>query len=243
MTKKRQTVPEDDGQFQDVAHEYARAAWKARHPRSFTWMGAPIEQMPDDLMRIQELIYQIQPTVIIETGVQFGGSLLFYASLLQLIHEEAEWQLIGIDNHLLQEAQVVIERSALGRNVILIEGDSSASQTLEKIKRQVYPGWHRLVILDSDHRYEHVRAELEAYAPLVTVGSYLVVCDTIMADLADEDESWAEDNPARAIADFLATHPEFVQETPARPSDRSRAFGEASHWPGGYLKRIAADRG
>lgn len=240
MTKRKASAAteNDPGAFQQIAQEYSLSVWRARHNRSWTWMGAAIEQMPDDLMRIQELIFHLKPTVIIETGVQFGGSVLFYASLLHLIHEEAEWQVIGIDNKLLQEVQVAVERCGMARKIVLIEGNSITPQTIERVKRQAYPGWHTMVILDSDHRYAHVLAEMEAYAPLVTVGSYLIVCDTIQAEMTDENEAWDTDNPVRAIADFLKGHPEFVQETPARPHDRSEAYGEASHWPNGYLRRL-----
>lgn len=220
--------------FQTQSKAYALDAWRQRHARSMTWLGAPIEQMPEDLIRIQELIVQVKPAVIVETGVQWGGSVLYYASLLQLVGNGI---VVGIDTCLHHEALTAVEQSSVRDRIWLKEGDSADPDIARRVRSFVGERAPCMVILDSDHRCAHVLAELEHYAPLVTPGSYVVVCDTIMADLTDENPAWDTDNPAQAIAEFLQDHPEFEAVTPARPYDKSRTRAEVSHWPGGYLRR------
>ena len=222
--------------FPTQSKAYALEAWRQRHARSMTWLGAPVEQMPEDLIRIQELIVQVKPAVIVETGVQWGGSVLYYASLLSLIGNGI---VVGIDNHYRPEASAAIEQSSVKDRIWIREGDSADPDIARRIRSFVGERAPCMVILDSDHRFAHVLAELEAYAPLVTPGSYAVVCDTIMADLEDENPDWLTDNPAAAIDTFLSTHPGFARVQPLRPYDQSRSHGSVSHWPGGYLKRHA----
>jgi len=143
-------------------------------------MGRPIIQLPEDIVRIQEVIYALQPDVIIETGVAHGGSLVFYASLFSAM---GKGRVIGVDIEIRPHNRRAIEAHPLSRLITLIEGSSIEPETIARVKAQIRLGEKVMVILDSNHTRDHVRAELEAYAPLVAIGSYIVACDGIVRDL------------------------------------------------------------
>lgn len=224
--------------FEAISREWVRVGWNQKYPYTFSWLGRPVIQLPEDMIRMQEVIFQVKPDVIIETGVAHGGSLIFYSSLCKAIEKG---RVIGIDIEIRPHNRAAIEAHPLSDRITLIEGSSTAPEIVAQVKSQVQPGETVLVILDSNHTYAHVANELEAYADLVSPGSYIVATDGIMYDLADVPRGqaeWATDNPTWAARDFAAKHPEFVIEQPAWPFNESELEQNITHWPGAWLKRV-----
>jgi cephalosporin hydroxylase len=168
--------------FEAISREWVRVGWNQKYQYTFSWMGRPVIQLPEDMIRMQEAIFQIKPDVIIETGVAHGGSLIFYSSLCKAMEKG---RVIGIDIEIRPHNRAAIEAHPLSDRITLIEGSSTAPEIVNQVKSLVKPGETVLVILDSNHTYAHVADELEAYADLVTPGSYIVATDGIMYDLAD----------------------------------------------------------
>lgn len=225
--------------FAAASRAWLRASWDVKHVYGFSWLGRPIIQLPEDIIRIQELIYSLKPDVVIETGVAHGGSLIFYASLFKVMNKG---RVIGIDVEIRPHNRKAIEAHELFPLITLIEGSSIAPSTFAQVQQLIVPGERVMVILDSNHSYKHVMTELELYAPLVSVNSYVVVCDGIMEMLPGAPRSqpdWGTNNPSRAARDFAKSRPEFVIEAPARVFDESNGAGSLTYWPDGYLKRIA----
>lgn len=223
--------------FEAISRQWVRVGWNQKYQYTFSWMGRPVIQLPEDMIRMQEVIFQIKPDVIIETGVAHGGSLIFYSSLCKAMEKG---RVIGIDIEIRPHNRAAIEAHPLSDRITLIEGSSTAPEIVAQVKSLVKPGETVLVILDSNHTYAHVYDELEAYADLVTTGSYIVATDGIMFDLADVPRGvpgWATDNPTFAARDFVANHPEFVVEQPAWPFNESELEHNITHWPGAWLKR------
>ncbi|HAR65257.1 MAG TPA: hydroxylase, partial [Lentisphaeria bacterium] len=200
--------------FAIVSKLWLRVGWDTKYVYSFAWMGRPIIQLPEDMMRIQEVIYQVKPTVVIETGVAHGGSLIFYASLLSAM---GGGRVVGIDIEIRAHNRAAIEAHEMFPHITLIEGSSIDQGIVDQAAALIGPDDRVLVMLDSNHTRDHVRAELERYAPLVTKDSYIVAADGIMQDLSDAprgSEDWTWNNPAEAAQEFVATHSEFVLEEP-----------------------------
>jgi cephalosporin hydroxylase len=200
-------------------------------------MGRPIIQLPEDMVRTQEVIHRVQPDVILETGVAHGGSLIFYASLCKAL---GRGRVIGIDIEIRPPNRQAIESHPLASFITLIEGSSTAPSTVARAKALIKPGERVLVLLDSNHTRQHVLDELAAYHDLVTPGSYIVATDGIMKDLDDVPRGqagWSHDNPTQAAIEFAAQHPEFVVEQPAWPFNESGLSRNLTHWPGAWLKR------
>ena len=223
--------------FEAVSAAWLRCGWDVKYVYSFTWLGRPVIQLPEDMIRMQELIWRVQPDVIVETGVAHGGSLIFYASLFAAM---GRGRVIGVDIDIRRANRDAIAQHPLGGRVSLVEGDSAAPATLAEVKRLLGPGERVLVVLDSHHGRDHVRAELDAYAPLVAPGSYMVACDGIMADLAGaprSEPSWAWDNPVSAIESFVADHPDFAAEEPAFAFNEGQVRARVTYWPRCFLRR------
>ncbi|CAN5169501.1 CmcI family methyltransferase [soil metagenome] len=225
--------------FETLSRQWVRVGWNQKYQYTFSWMGRPVIQLPEDMLRMQEVIHRLRPDVIIETGVAHGGSLVFYASLCKAMDKG---RVIGIDIEIRQHNRSAIEAHPLAGFITLVEGSSTAPEIIAKARSLVKPGETVLVILDSNHTYAHVADELEAYCDLVTPGSYIVATDGIMFDLADVPRGtagWTTDNPTFAARDFAAKHPEFVIEQPAWPFNESALQHNITHWPGAWLKRKA----
>ncbi|WP_349573390.1 cephalosporin hydroxylase family protein [Azotobacter salinestris] len=223
--------------FEEISRQWVRVGWNQKYPYTFSWMGRPVIQLPEDMIRMQEVIFQVQPDVIIETGVAHGGSLIFYSSLCKAMDKG---RVVGIDIEIRPHNRAAIEAHPLSDRITLIEGSSTAPEIIAQVKALVEPGEKVLIILDSNHSYAHVMGELEAYADLVTPGSYIVATDGIMFDLADVPRGaaeWASDNPMWAARDFAARHQGFVIEQPAWPFNESELAQNITHWPGAWLKR------
>lgn len=223
--------------FEAISRQWVRVGWNQKYQYTFSWMGRPVIQLPEDMLRMQEVIFQLKPDVIIETGVAHGGSLIFYSSLCKAMEKG---RVIGIDIEIRPHNRAAIEAHPLSDRITLIEGSSTAPEIVAQAKAMVKPGETVLVILDSNHTYAHVLDELEAYAELVSPGSYIVATDGIMYDLADVPRGvpgWTTDNPTFAARDFAAKHPEFVIEQPAWPFNESELDQNITHWPEAWLKR------
>ncbi|MHB8646959.1 MAG: cephalosporin hydroxylase family protein [Thermomicrobiales bacterium] len=214
------------------------AGWGLGYAYTFTWMGRPMIQLPEDMIRTQEVIYRVKPDLIIETGIAHGGSLIYYASLCKAMEHG---RVVGVDIEIRPHNRQAIEAHELFPYITLIEGSSTAPEIVAQVRSLVPPGTSALVILDSNHTKQHVLDELHVYADLVTPGSYIVVTDGIMKDLVGAPGAgpdWAENNPFAAARAFLAGHPEFVLEQPPWPFNESRGLRDnVTYWPGAWLRR------
>lgn len=224
--------------FSRLSRVWLRMGWVLKYPYSFTWMGRPVIQLPEDLLRIQEVIYRVKPDVVIETGVAHGGSLVFYASLFRAL---GRGRVVGIDVAIRPANRAALERHELFPLITLIEGSSIDPEAVAAVRSLVSPSDRVLVVLDSDHSKAHVRTELETYAPLVSVGSYIVATDGIMEDLHDAPRghpAWNHDNPKRAAEEFLVQHPEFdLEDPPPFLFNEGDIQEPLTYWPNAYLKR------
>ena len=224
--------------FEIISRQWVRVGWNQKYQYTFSWMGRPVIQLPEDMLRMQEVIFSTQPDVIIETGVAHGGSLIFYSSLCKAMEQG---RVIGIDIEIRPHNRQAIEAHPLNDRITLIEGSSTAPDIVAQVKALVQPGEKVLVILDSNHSYAHVMAELQAYACMVTPGSYIVSTDGIMGDLADVPRGapgWVTDNPTCAARDFAGQHPEFQIEQPGWPFNESELDQNITHWPAAWHKRL-----
>jgi cephalosporin hydroxylase len=221
------------------AAAFMQASTVPKYSYNFAWMGRPIIQYPQDIVAMQELIWALQPDLIIETGIAHGGSLVFSASMLELnaaCGGPADARVLGIDIDIRAHNRAAIEAHPMARRIDMIQGSSLDAGVIAQVhataagKRQV------LVCLDSNHTHEHALAELEAYAPLTTVGSYCVVFDTIIEDLPAgtyPDRPWGPgNNPKTAVQAWCQAHPGFVVDSDI---DHKLLISVA---PGGYLHRV-----
>jgi cephalosporin hydroxylase len=225
--------------FAAASRAWLRAGWDAKYVYSFSWLGRPIIQLPEDMIRIQEVIWSLKPDVIIETGVAHGGALVFYATLCKAADRG---RVIGVDVEIKPHNRRAIEAHPLSPYISLVEGNSIDPATVDRVRSQVRDGEQVLVTLDSNHTKEHVLAELEAYAPLVTEGSYIVVMDGIMEELAGAPRSapdWGWNNPRQATIEFASRSEAFVVEEPAFAFNEGCVGERVTYWPGGFLRRVA----
>jgi len=224
--------------FEAVSAAWLRCGWDVKYVYGFPWMGRPVIQLPEDMIRIQEVIWRLRPDVIVETGVAHGGSLIFYASLFEAM---GHGRVVGVDIEIRPHNRAAIAAHPLARRVTLIEADSAAPATLTAVRQHVAAGESVLVVLDSNHTRAHVEAELDLYAPLVTQGSFIVACDGIMARLAGAPRSapnWSWNNPLAAVDAFLARNPDFVLEEPGFPFNEGKVRSRVTYWPNSFLKRL-----
>ncbi len=217
----------------NLTRAYIQELAITRYSANFSWLGRPVIQIPQDLMAMQEIIWSVQPDFIIETGIAHGGSLIFYASMLQLI---GKGKVIGIDIDIRAHNRIEIEQHPLYQRVLMIEGSSIDQTVANKVRSLVAGASSTLVCLDSNHTHAHVLRELELYAPLVTSGSYCVVFDTGIEDLPDgtiTDRPWGKgNNPKTAVWEFLKKNDHFVID---KDIETKILLTSA---PDGYLRRI-----
>lgn len=217
---------------------WTRSGWVQKYSYGFSWLGRPIIQMPEDMVRIQEAICEVRPDIILETGIAHGGSLIYFASICKLLDKG---HVIGVDIEIRKHNRTAIEAHPLFPFITMIEGSSVAPEIVQQIKSLIKPGSTVMLILDSNHTKEHVAAELNAYASLVPKDSYILVQDGIMQKVAGMDRAgsdWDWNNPITAIDDFLASNPDFIAASPKRPFDETMDTTDCSHHPKGWLKRI-----
>ena len=206
---------------------------KYRYTYNFTWFGRPIIQLPEDMMMMQEIILRVKPDLIVETGVAHGGSLVFSASMLELL---GQGEVVGVEVELRPQNRAAIENHPLSKRIKLIEGSSISDNVLAQV-RAIAEGTERvMVFLDSNHTHEHVLRELEMYSPLVTKDSYLVVFDTGIEDMpggAYPDRPWGKgNNPKTAVWEFLKHSDRFEID---RALESRLLYTVA---PDGYLKCV-----
>ncbi|MES2895153.1 MAG: CmcI family methyltransferase [Pseudomonadota bacterium] len=225
--------------FAAASKAWLRATWDSKYVYSFAWMGRPVIQLPEDMIRLQEVIYTLKPDVLVETGVAHGGSLIFYASLFEAM---GKGRVIGIDIEIRKHNREAIEAHEMFKRIELIEGSSTAPETLEQVKALIKPGEKVLVVLDSNHTRDHVLDELKLYGELIEVGSYVVATDGIMAQVKGgprTGDDWDWNNPQRAVHDFVAQDKRFIVEEPAFPFNEGTVTERVTYWPDAFVKRIA----
>ena len=227
-----------DEAFDLLSHHWLKVGWNQKYPYTFSWMGRPIIQLPEDMVRTQEVLYRVKPDVIVETGIAHGGSLIFYASLCRVM---GRGRIIGVDIEIRPHNRKAIEAHELASCLTLIEGSSVDPGVVSRVKSLIKPGETVLVILDSNHTKQHVQNELEAYHSLVTPGSYIVATDGSMKDLHDVprgNKEWIWDHPTAAALEFSQRNTSFVLEQPAWPFNESTLSKNITHWPGAWLRRV-----
>jgi len=201
----------EDRDVQGLSRIWIRETARYKYSYNFSWLGCPIMQFPQDIIAMQEIIWRVKPDLIIETGIAHGGSLIFYASMLELLGGTG--QVLGIDIDIREHNRVEIEKHPMFKRITLIQGSSIDESIVKQVydiakgKKQV------LVALDSSHTHNHVLKELQLYSPLVTKGSYLVVFDTSIEDMPGNfypDRPWGKgNNPKTAVWEFLKTNDRF----------------------------------
>jgi cephalosporin hydroxylase len=232
-------VPFSDPQaFALVSKAWLRIGWDVKYVYRFTWLGRPIIQLPEDIVRLQELFFRVRPDVVVETGVAHGGSLVLFASLCEAI---GHGHVVGVDIEIRLHNRAAIEEHPLFPRITLIEGSSTAADTFARVRDAIAGAERVLVVLDSNHSKQHVLDELRLYGELVSVGSYVLVADGIMRELAGAPRTtpdWAWDNPLSAVEEFLAEHDGFVSEPVTPLFDESLTDADVTYWPGGRLRRV-----
>jgi len=232
---------EINAKLQADAKELIDSSIRAGYSYNFSWMGRPIIQYPQDIVAMQEIIWRLQPDLIIETGIAHGGSLIFSAAMLELnaaCGGPADARVLGLDIDIRAHNRSAIEAHPMFKRISMIEGSSIAPEIVGQVRQAAVGKRSVLVCLDSNHTHAHVLAELQAYAPMVTVGSYCVVFDTVVEDLPESlfpDRPWGPgDNPKTAVHEFLKTHGTSFEID--RAVDNKLLVSVA---PDGYLKRVA----
>ena len=234
---------------QALSRIWSRETNRNGYTYNFSWLGRPIIQYPQDMVGMQELIWQIKPDLIIETGIAHGGSLIFSASMLALLDmcealevgqtfdpKTTRRKVLGVDIDIRAHNREAIEAHPMSGYIQMIEGSSISSGVIERV-HQIAAIYQRiLVCLDSNHTHDHVLAELEAYAPLTSKDSYCVVFDTIVEDMPAgmfPDRPWGPgNNPKTAVWEYLKSHHEFKIDK----GIQNKLLITVA--PDGYLKRV-----
>lgn len=235
--KEREERIESNGQNKELkkaAEQFNTASNKAQYSYNFSWMGRPIIQYPQDMIAMQEIVWQIKPDLIIETGIAHGGSLIYYASLLELI---GNGEVLGIDIDIRKHNREEIQKHPMFKRIKMIEGSSIDESTMEMVKKYAEGKKRIIVCLDSNHTHDHVLKELELYSPFVSLDSYIIVFDTIVEFLPEgyfkHQRPWGiGNNPLTSVNAFLQKNKNFIIDTAI---DNKLLISVA---PSGYLKRI-----
>lgn len=225
--------------FELLSEQWSKVGWNQKYTYTFTWMGVPVVQLPEDMIRLQEVLWRVQPDVIIECGVAHGGGVIYYASLCKAM---GKGRVIGVELEFRGDHKQNIETHLLAPLITLVEGSSTDPAIVEKVRGMIAPGETVLVILDSNHSKQHVADELEAYCDMVTPGSYIVATDGSMEFLHDVPRAgadWKENNPAAAAREFQARHGAFVFDPPKPVFNESALTETITHWPDAWLKRVS----
>lgn len=235
QVRQHQEEIQKDTQFHQLSRSWMDRSVGCGYSYNFTWMGRPVIQYPQDLIAMQELIWRIQPDLIIETGIAHGGGLVFYASMLELTGGDG--QVLGVEQHIFPEIREKLEGHRMFKRITMLEGNSVSTEIIKKVTEVVRGKSRVLVALDSNHTHEHVLSELNLYSPFVTKGSYLVVFDTMVNEVDERhyaNRPWgADNNPGTAVAEFLSKNARF--EADMSISGKL----QISACPGGYLKCVA----
>jgi len=223
-----------DTELRELSQQWMTRSGKHRYTYNFTWLGRPIIQLPADIMALQEIIWRVKPDLIVETGIAHGGSLVFSASMLELLGGNGI--VLGIDIDIRKHNRAEIEAHPMHKRITMLEGSSTSPAVLAEVNRVAGDRRQVLVILDSNHTHEHVVGELKLYSPLVRKGGYLVVLDTVIEDMPDgsfPDRSWGKgNNPKTAVWEFLRANDRFEID-----SDLEAKL-QITVAPDGYLKCV-----
>lgn len=221
-----------DENLKGLARDFFNESAKHKYSYHFSWMGRPIIQLPQDMLAMQEIIWRVKPDLVIECGIAHGGSIIYYASLLEL---QGFGEVLGIDRDIRPHNREAIESHPMSKRISMIEGSSIDEATIAQV-RAIAEGKKVILVLDSNHTHEHVLAELRAYAPLVAVDSYCVVMDTVVEDMPAEffpDRPWGPgDNPKTAVWEYLKENADFEID---QQMQNKLLLSVA---PDGYLRRI-----
>jgi cephalosporin hydroxylase len=224
-----------DASVRQATLDWVTAIAPHNYAYNFTWLGRPVIQFPQDLAALQEIIWDTRPNLIIETGIAHGGSLIFHASMLQLLGNAG--RVLGIDIDIREHNRAEIEAHPMFERIEMIQGSAIDDAIAGQAAAVAATAERVMVVLDSNHTHAHVLRELELYAPLVTMGCYLVVCDTLIEDMpagSFPNRPWDKgDNPRTAVDAFLKTTNRFEVDTAID------AKLQISVAPGGYLKCVA----
>jgi cephalosporin hydroxylase len=229
----------NDTDWHHLSLKWLVRAFEQKYMYNFSVLGRPVIQTPFEMVAMQEIIWSVQPDLIIETGIAHGGSLIFSSSMLELnaiCGGPQEAEVLGIDIDIRKHNREAIEAHPMFKRISMIQGSSIAPEIIEQVTAKAEGKQKILVLLDSNHTHDHVLAELEAYAPLTSIGSYCVVFDTVVEDLPDEmfgDRPWGVgNNPKTAVWEYLKNHPEFEIDK----SIQHKLLITVA--PDGYLKRV-----
>lgn len=229
----------DPEAFELVSDAWLRVGWDVKYVYGFSWLGRPVIQLPEDMIRIQEAIYRVKPDVIVETGIAHGGSLVYYASLCEAM---GKGRVVGVDIEIRPHNREAIEAHELFERITLVEGSSTDPEIVGQVQAAVDGAESVFVLLDSNHTKEHVIAELDAYAPLVTPGSYIVAADGIMEKVVGAPRTqpdWEWNNPRAAASEWVAAHEGFELAEPDFPFNEGSVRSMVTYWPGGWIRRTA----
>ena len=233
--KERIIAIGNDQSLKDIGLKFLVDTAPKKYSYNFSWMGRPIIALPQDMIAMQELIWEVKPDLIIETGVAHGGSIVYYASLLELIGLDGI--VLGIDIDIREHNRDLIEAHPMMKRIKLLEGSSTSDEIFSQVKEIASMKKKIMICLDSNHTHEHVYNELKLYAPLTSVGSYCVVFDTVVEDMpADWDwgiRTWGVgNNPKTAVFEFLKENESFEID---KSIDNKLLISVA---PDGYLKKV-----
>lgn len=227
LTRKDKNTQE----LERVGLHWTKVAAENRMSYEMDWLGIPVIQTPEDLILMQELIFNVRPDVIIETGIAHGGGLIYYASLMELLNKG---RVIGVDVEIREHNRKAIEAHPLYKRIEMIEGDSVSNNTIQELKKRVPASSNVIVCLDSDHTKPHVLKELQLYHQFVKPGGYIVVFDTIVSELAELgacDKKYIKNGPKEAVEEFLKRNDNFEIDPYF-----NRLYISCS--PNGFLRRI-----
>ena len=236
-----------DVRMQEISDDWIEESMRLKYAYNFNWMGRPIIQFPQDIVAMQEIIWETKPDLIIETGIARGGSLIFYASLLELLNisvEKKERQVVGVDIEIRNHNRVEIEKHPMSKIITMIEGSSIDDDIVKELDEIVKNYDRVLVVLDSNHTGDHVLAECQKYSKFVTQGSYLVVMDTVTQMLFDRIEKSGQEVPEHLRRPWnrdnnvMTGLKKFMKENDCFEYDTRYDKLLISCNTGGYLKRI-----
>ena len=223
----------------DLGIKFINETVDTKYTYNFSWLGRPIIQFPQDMIALQEIVWEVKPDMIIETGIAHGGSLIFSASMLTLLEacgEIEDGKVLGIDIDIREHNKKAIEAHPMNKKITMYQGSSIDEEMIARVQEFAKKGRKVMVILDSNHTHEHVLAELRAYASLVSLGSYCVVFDTVIEDMPKNsfsDRPWDKgDNPKTAVWEYLKECDDFVID---KDIENKILITVA---PDGYLKRL-----
>lgn len=233
--------------FKIISDLWLKVGWDQKYMYTFSWFGRPIIQIPDDMMRIQEVIYSIKPDLIIETGIAHGGSLIYYASICKAMNKG---RVLGVDVEIRPHNRKAIEHHELFDLITLIEGNSIDIETLNQVENCIKEDDNVIiVILDSAHDYDHVLGELTAYSKYVSIGSCIVVTDGSQEYLSETPrakkdytgycKTWTTNNPKKAVENFVSNNRNFQIVEPTFPFNESNIDFRVTNWPSAFVKRFS----